>query len=119
MLISESVYTQLNQSEEKYLIRLIDRVFLKGKSQATRIYEVSSLPAWEFLDAERDYIKLFNTAFKLYERGNFSEAENVFKNCLEHKPEDYVAELLMKRCAGYIVSGMPPGWDGTSLFLEK
>ncbi|MBA3603213.1 MAG: AAA family ATPase, partial [Parachlamydiaceae bacterium] len=106
LLISEAVFKQLPQPE-KYLIRLVDRVFLKGKRQATGVYEVSSLPAWELLVVEREYIKSFSEAFVLYERGNFSEAKAIFRLCQEEKPGDYVVELLLNRCISYIASGIP------------
>ncbi len=118
LLITDAVFKQLTQPD-KYLIRLIDRVFLKGKSQATGIYEISALPAWELLEAEREYLNLFNEAFGLYEKGDFAGAEVVFRRCLEKKPEDNVVVMLLSRCAGYIVSGKPFGWDGTSVSLEK
>ncbi|MBA3604107.1 MAG: GAF domain-containing protein [Parachlamydiaceae bacterium] len=110
LLITEPVFRQLTHPD-KYLIRLIDRVFLKGKSQATGIYEVTASPAWELLEEEREYKRLFGEAFGLYEKGDFIGAEVVFKLCLKKKPSDYVVELLLSRCAGYMVSGICP-WAG-------
>ena len=118
LLITESVYKGL-ASPEKYLIRLIDKVILKGKTGGTGIYEVKPLPAGEVLESERLYYALYAEAFAFYEKGDFTKAEAAFKSCLEKKPDDTVVKLQMERCIEFQKSGTPEGWDGTYTLREK
>ena len=118
LLITESVYKGLT-SPEKYLIRLIDKVILKGKVGGTGIYEVKPLPTGEVLESERLYYTLYAEAFAFYEKGDFTKAEAAFKSCLEKKNDDAVAKLQMERCIEFQKSGVPQGWDGTYALREK
>ena len=112
------MYRQLPHPE-KYLIRLVDKVILKGKAVGTSIFEVKPLPPGEILQSEQLYYTLYAEAFSFYERGDFTKAESTFKLCLQKKPEDTVAKLLMERCIDFQKSGAPQGWDGTLTLKEK
>lgn len=118
LLISNSVYEELNDPNQ-YLIRRIDKVYLKGKTQAIDIFEVSALPTEDKLVNELNYIKLFSQAFAEYEKGGFAKAEAIFSHCLKQNPTDSVAVILMERCIIFQKTGIPSGWDGTFTFLEK
>lgn len=118
LLISESVYQQLTHPE-KYLIRMVDKVILKGKHVGKGIYEVSPLPPKKALQNERRYIALFNEAFVSYAKGDFKKAELSFKLCLQQKPSDAAAQLLLERCVNFQKVGAPEGWDGTYTLKEK
>lgn len=118
LLISESVYQQLTDPD-KYLIRLVDKVRLKGKTVGTRIYEIKPLPSGEALEAERLYYTRYKEAFALYEKGDFAQAEAAFRACLEQRPGDDVVKLLLGRCLDFIKTGTPEGWDGTVTLSEK
>ena len=118
ILISEWVYQKLSDPN-KYLIRQVDKVKLKGKTIGSRIYEVKSLPEGVELENERLYYALYADAFALYEKGDFSRAEKTFKTCLEKKPDDAVVKLLLDRCLEFRKTGTPPDWDGTVTLTEK
>ncbi len=98
---------------------MVDKVILRGRNQTTGIYEVTQLPVGELLKIERLYIELFNEAFALYEKGDFSSAEKAFLECLRRKPGDHVAAMLKDRCIEFLKSGLPPSWDGTIILSEK
>lgn len=118
LLISETVFRQLTEPD-KYLIRLVDKVRLKGKSVGTKIYEVKPLPQGEELKAELLYYQLYAEAFSFYEKGDFVQAQSQFNACLEKKPDDAVVKLLISRCLDFLKTGAPQGWDGTVTLSEK
>lgn len=118
LLISESVYQKLTHPE-KYLIRMVDKVVLKGKHTGTGIYEVSALPSKKALEKELKYFALFNEAFAKYTKGDFTQAEISFKLCLQQKPTDFIAELLLSRCIEFQKTSAPEGWNGTITLKEK
>lgn len=117
LLISEAVFQQLAHPE-KYLIRLVDKVVLKGKKVGMGIYEVLP-PIKESLENKLRYITLFNEAFDLYTKGDFSHAESAFQLCLKQNPDDAVAQLLLSRCIEFQKTGGPKNWNGTIVLLEK
>lgn len=118
LLISEAVFQQLTNTD-KYLIRRVDKVVLKGKTKGMYIYELAPLPSDEVLADELNYFHLFNEAFEFYERGDFNNSEQAFKLCLKQKPTDSVAEILLERSVGFQKTGKPKDWDGTMTLLEK
>ncbi len=118
LLISDAVYDQLT-NKSKYLIRLVDRVVLKGKNKATAIYEVSRLPSPENFQDELSYLELFTNAFASYEKGDFKKAEEAFNLCYKQKPEDYLARMFRDRCSEFLKTGVPADWNGVNILLEK
>ena len=112
VLISDTAHEGL-ANPEKYLIRRIDKVRLRGKKVGKDIYEVKQLPEGEELQKEHLYLSQFSEAFTLYENGDFVHAEAAFKRCLEVKPEDTVAALQLSRCQQFQKTGKPDQWDGT------
>lgn len=117
-LITGAVYDKI-ADPERYLIRLIDKIVVKGKTQSAKIYEVEPLPAPEDLPIARDYVALFERGFAAYESGDFASAERAFSECLRRKPSDRVAHRMRERCLEFQVSGVPVGWDGTHQMTEK
>lgn len=118
MLMSDSVYNSIKNPQD-YLIRLIDKVKVKGRKQAMRIYEVMTAQKNESPSSVRHYIERFQTAFAYYEAGDFKSAKEEFKNCLQIRPNDTVASLFEKRSDTFLNSGAPSDWDGTYTALEK
>lgn len=118
LLISESVYQDLID-RDKYVIRLVDKVFLKGKKVGTRIYNIQPRGQEGSQGENLFYYPLFAEGFALYEKGKFAEAENVFFEYLQSNPHDAVAHLLINRCKKFLKEGTPPNWDGTFTATEK
>jgi predicted ATPase/class 3 adenylate cyclase len=118
LLISESVYQRIKHPE-KYLIRMVDKVLLKGKNVGTSIYEVCAPSEKGDIEDERHYFAIYRDAFAAYVNGDFAKAEEAFRKFLVHKPGDAVAEMLLERCVNFQHSGAPEGWDGTFKMLEK
>lgn len=118
LLMSSAVYLQLVDPNQ-FLIRMVDKVYLKGKTQMIEIYEVFPLPQKDELAIKLNYIKLFSEAFTKYEKGDFAKAEAIFNHCLQQNPDDSIAVILRKRCLEFQKTGVPIGWDGTFSHLEK
>jgi hypothetical protein len=38
---------------------------------------------------------------------------------LEKNPADLAARIYLKRCANYMVNGVPPDWTGVETLLDK
>lgn len=119
LLISETAYKQLTVVK-RYLIRIVDKIRVKGKTQSLKLYEVQIKPKdKKALKEAADYIIEFNNAFLAYESARFSEAIEILRQCLQANPNDSVAHLLMKRCIELNTTGIPEDWDGIVTFLDK
>ncbi len=118
LLFSDAVYNAI-RNPSNYLIRLVDKVKVKGKKKSMMIYEVMLPSNNEPLADTQAYINIFQEGFRLYEAGEFKRATEVFAKCLSLHSEDYVAGLLQKRCESFMLSGAPSDWDGSYSVLEK
>jgi predicted ATPase/class 3 adenylate cyclase/predicted Ser/Thr protein kinase len=101
----------------KYTVRLVDKVQVKGKKNAVSLYEVYCRGVATV--QEREFIDKYEAAFKAYERGDIEVARDGFKQCLSLKASDQPSILLVERCEGLLKSGLPPGWDGTYEMMHK
>ncbi|MEO0540423.1 MAG: AAA family ATPase [Cyanobacteria bacterium P01_A01_bin.105] len=97
LLISHQTYRQLPQPD-RYHIRKIDQVQVKGKSEQVIIYEV--------FDADPDVLRQqkqqtqgrFSEALMLYHQDYKAEALAKFRDCVAIAPDDAVAKIYLTRC---------------------
>ncbi|NER01107.1 MAG: tetratricopeptide repeat protein, partial [Cyanothece sp. SIO2G6] len=117
MLLSEQTKQHL-QNPERYEMRLLDRVIVKGSTKAIAIYEA--------LDAESSSVRalkletrdLFGRAVTYYQQGQFDQARQTFDEVLKVNPLDQTVHLYLDRLN--TLGQRPPGnWTGVWTFTEK
>jgi len=96
LLITGQTYSRLNNPND-YAIRAIDRVSVRGKSQAVIIYEVFDADAPELKAKKLANISLFATALELYHQGKLAESASLLAKYLQINQGDRVAETYWKR----------------------
>lgn len=115
LLIGETVAELVR---DKFHLQLVDFVRVKGKSRAIRVYSVLGTKA-EALDAGMvSYLERYERALAAYVRGEFSEASSQFREVLEIKPDDPVANVYFERCAE-LAEAPPEEWDGVFVMKTK
>ncbi len=97
LLISHHTFWQLADAN-KYCIRLIDRVQVKGKSEWVTVNEVFDADPPEIREGKLATLTTFMEAWLLYNQSNFTEAAMVFRDCLQRNPGDQVVEVYLQRC---------------------
>ncbi|HEY9298948.1 MAG TPA: response regulator, partial [Phormidium sp.] len=110
ILVSEQTIAQLkNVSSIQY--RFLDRVRVKGKSEAVAVYEVydEKLDSSNLLKSETR--GLFEQAFSAYSRQDFPKAKKQFQEILAINAHDKAAMLYVKRCQEYLHYGVSQGWE--------
>lgn len=117
-LISESVYHGLSEPD-KYLIRFIDKVKVKGKTVPVDIYEMYSVNAPEIQARKQHTQKTFEEATRLYAVRDFDRAKEKFQEVLEALPEDLASKSYILRCDRYASEDLPANWDGALDFDFK
>lgn len=118
MLMTENTADSL-KNYHRYSIRQIDKVRVKGKTQALRIFEVlDGLPKAQ-RKARLSTLQAFNKARELYLDRQFKAAKTLLLSCLEKDPNDKVCRIYVRRCENFLNHPCPPEWDGTTDFTTK
>jgi adenylate cyclase len=105
IVISESTRRKI----KGVVVRELDRVRVKGKKDAARIYEVIGISAHK---EELESIKQYEAALEFYYAGNWTEAAARFA-----KLHDSASKLLLSRCEEFIKH--PQHWDGAFEMKHK
>lgn len=119
IIISENVFENIENFENKYIHRFLDKVKVKGKTKPIAIFEVL-----DGCNEEEKNIKLktkedFFKAIELYYNKKLEEALKIFNKILKINPEDKAISLYIKRCENYLKYGLPEGWEGVESLTEK
>jgi class 3 adenylate cyclase len=117
ILVSEVLLTKMKH-RNRYQIRYIDKVRVKGKTEPVTIFEV--------LDGLPEDIKLhkidtredFEHAVNYYQNGNITVAVNLFKKIAVVNPDDKAVALYLGRCSDRRkVDDI--SWDGIDALTTK
>ena len=97
LLISHHTFLQL-ENPERYAIRSIGRVNVKGKLELVTVYEVFDLDASKIKEGKLATRQKFTEALSFYNLNEFEEATPLFEECLQVNPEDTVAKIYLRCC---------------------
>jgi ligand-binding sensor domain-containing protein/class 3 adenylate cyclase len=115
-LMSDATLSALSNPNE-YILRLVDKVQVKGRVNAIRLYEVYQRGGIN--ENEQHFIAVYEKSFYAYEKGNLDNALDGFKECLILKPQDVSSGILIKRCEDMKRNGIPENWDGIYAMTHK
>lgn len=112
ILISENSKDQLTQPYQGYLLRMIDRIRVAGKTEPVTIYEV-------MLDTEQNQSLAgqFEQALDLYFSMNFEQAKSEFSQLVSDY-QDKASEYFIARCQQCIDEPPESDWDGVTSFKK-
>ena len=92
LVVSESTYFGL-ANRDRYAVRLMDRVMVKGKSDPITVYEVFSGDTELVHDKKMAIKRDFEKAIHLFQLKQFQEAKLLFEKCLDVYPEDHATSM--------------------------
>ena len=101
-----------------YVYRELDRVRVKGKDEPVTIYEPLG-PKNDVAKGDRDELKLFREAIKLYRAQNWDIAELQFLNLSQATPSRNLYQLYVARIAHFRENPPPSDWDGVFTHVTK
>ena len=116
--LSDETLSAMKESD-RYRHRFMDKVRVKGREDAVTVYEVFEGDPAGLGELKEQTKPAFENGIQLYYGKKFSEASVHFNQVLEKNPEDLAARIYLKRCANYMVNGVPPDWTGVETLLEK
>lgn len=117
ILISE--FTLAKLKEKKHITREVDRVVVKGKTEAVAIYEVLDYYTDQTFPNLSQAVPLFNDALKLYRQMKWDTAVEAFKEVLNLNPKDRLTQMYIERCEHMKASPPDEGWDGVWVMKTK
>ena len=112
IVVSESVQRKI---DNVFPSRLLDRVIVKGKSAAVKIYTFRE----SLTELQRRAWALHEAALNLYMERRFDEALNGFREILSVVPDDHTAKIYTGRCDEYLKSPPPDSWQGEYIMTLK
>jgi predicted ATPase/class 3 adenylate cyclase len=118
LLVTEGTYRRL-QDPSDYLIREIDRVKVKGKSEPITLYEVFEADSTAIIDLKLSAMTDFGEALALYRQQELDSSRRLFEQVWKRNPDDMAALLFLKRCDQLRQYGLPAEWDGVEVLSEK
>lgn len=95
--------------EGRIALRLIDKVIVKGKSQAVDVFSPCD---------DHKVIELSGKAIRLFRNQEWDAADSCLHELLVILPEDNIAKLYLERIAAFRVAPPPAKWHG-AMELEK
>ncbi len=109
--ISEEVMAHL-EKPERYHHRFVDKVLVKGKDAPVTVFEIFDGDPETVVKLKEETKGSFEEGLGLYYERKFAEASVCFNQVLQKNPEDKAALIYLKRCASYMVQGVPADWTG-------
>ncbi len=91
--------------------RLIDRIQVVGKTEATKVY-TPLCEATDFDEVRRKIQSLSEEALQYYVDQNWGKAQDGFAEILKTMPQDRIAAMFINRIDLIKAEGAPEGWDG-------
>jgi adenylate cyclase len=114
ILISQTTAEALGND---FILKDVDQVKVKGKTEATRIYEL--LGEGEPDPATARYLELYHRALALYREGRFAESQNAFKGILEIHPQDATCQRYAALIQKLLETPPGPGWEAVTVMDGK
>ena len=98
--------------------REVDTIAVKGKTESTRIFELLG-PAGQVPENVLRLREIYSQALLAYRAQDWDGAEMTFRACLELRPNDGPAALLLKRTEILRRNGSGAHWSSISQLEEK
>ncbi|MDF1577030.1 MAG: adenylate/guanylate cyclase domain-containing protein [Desulfobulbales bacterium] len=104
--------------DDRFLLRDLDIVKVKGKAKAVTIYELAGWRDRQDVAAMARF-SLFGEGLAAYRRQEWDRAEQSFGRVLEELPKDGPTRLYLDRIARFRENPPPADWRGVTIFDHK
>lgn len=118
IIISEALRTDLS-SPDKYRIREIGSILVKGKTHPISLYEVFDADPEEIAEFKSRTSAFISVGIAHFREKEFAEARKLFREVLLVYPADSVAKVYYKLCTKFLSGPVPENWTGAIEVLRK
>ena len=116
IIISDETYKHV---KELFECRILDKIAVKGKSKAIKIYEL--LTEHNSPEAEKfaKFAKGFENIYEIFLKREWQKAKDLFAERFKEYPDDFVCKLYIKRCEQFLMEEPPSDWNGVTKLETK
>ncbi|HOW83347.1 MAG TPA: adenylate/guanylate cyclase domain-containing protein [Spirochaetota bacterium] len=107
------------EDPDRYLIREVDSVVVKGKSEPVVIYEVFNSDSEDMRDFKEKTRAELLMAIVNYKNRDFREALKILKNLYRINQNDRLIGIYINRCRKFIKESPPEDWNGVVILSGK
>jgi class 3 adenylate cyclase len=100
IIISEDTLLKI-KDPGRYTYRFLDVAKVKGKHEATCLYEIIDGESVTIRKLKSETLSLYNSGIELFKNKQYSRAAAVFEQVLRVNKADAAAHLYYQRCLGY------------------
>jgi len=118
IIISEVTLKCLKQPE-KFYVRFLDKIRVKGKNEPVSIYEVFNGDPEEVIQWKDKTHERLQKAISLYFARGFEKSLEILKELAALNHQDELVKIYADRCNYFIANGIPSDWDGTINMSSK
>lgn len=104
--------------DERFLLRRLDRVRVKGIDEEVRLYELIGYQT-ESTAPLREALELFENGMNDFEQREWERAERWFSTVLRIYPNDGPAERFARLTKEYLSAPPRESWDGVTMLESK
>lgn len=110
IIVSDELFRLLEP--DQFLSRPLDRVVVKGRSQAVLVHEIFHADPAPQRARKEAMLDQYREGLALFYARRWPESQQAFQSCLQVDPEDAVSQIYAARCA--ILMEDPPSdeWNG-------
>jgi hemerythrin-like metal-binding protein len=94
---------------DRFALRFLDRLRVKGKHQAQSVYEVYEIDPPALRARKRGYQQRYEEALAYYHLENVARAQTLLESCVAEAPDDEAAATYLARCREYAETGRHVG----------
>jgi two-component system sensor histidine kinase ChiS len=118
ILISQTALEGSKQ-RDKYSLRFVDIVKVKGKKEPVSLYEIFDNEKDEIKKLKLNAAKPLEDAIIAFQKADFTNSMNLCRDILLKNREDKAAMIYYKRSKHYSKNGVPENWDGIEALTSK
>ncbi len=118
IIVSEDFLKHL-QHKDAFKIRFIDHIYLRGKAQDIKIYEIFDIDAPELIEKKMKIMDAYEAAISCYYDRQFEKAMTHLQYCQKILPDDQIISMHIMRCAKLIREGVSEDWEPITKYFRK
>jgi len=105
--------------KDDFYTRTLDLIRVKGKKKPIEVFELIAKNDTKFTDNFHKLLGLYARGVAAYRNRKWTDAAEIFEQCLKLSPDDTPSQIYHQRCVMYKAEPPDPDWDGVTSMTEK